>query len=187
MSTDQDELKHGKSDETQTNEKSESEIATEPLNMTNDKTDSSAVIQTKEEYFDALRVWLQKVQLQQMAYTYFPYYLSSNLQPNINNAFISPMPFLPAQYPSFSPAASTFNPQLFPQAANGNNPAEQRPPLFANNFFQPNRNNYMENVRQNMQILYQNGGYEYVIAPIWKRFLAEAIDVSENGCIPIGT
>lgn len=180
MSADQEDLKHGKADDTESNEKSESETVTKQMDMKSEKIDSSAVIQTKEEYFDALRVWLQKVQLQQMAYTYFPYYLSSNLQPNINNVFIPPMPFLPAQYPSFSPAAaSTFNPQLFPPAANGNNPAEQRPPLFANNFFQPNRNNYMDNVRQNMQILYQNGGYDYVIAPIWKRFLAEAIDVSE--------
>ncbi|XP_055315410.1 protein FAM8A1 [Sitodiplosis mosellana] len=176
MKTDQEDLKHGKADDTKTNE-SESESGNEQKNIKIDKIDPDAVIQTKEEYFDALRVWLQKVQLQQMAYTYFPYYLSSNLQPNINNVFIPPMPFLPAQYPPFSAAAPTFNPQLFPQAANGNNQAEPRPQFFGNNFFQPNRNNYMDNVRQNMQILYQNGGYEYVIAPIWKRFLAEAIDV----------
>lgn len=175
---DQEDLKHRKTDETKTNE---SESENEPKNTKTDRTDPPAVIQTKEEYFDALRVWLQKVQLQQMAYTYFPYYLSSNLQPNINNVFIPPMPFLPAQYPQFS-AAPTFNSQLgnFPQAATGNNQADARPPLFANNFFQQNRINYMDNVRQNMQILYQNGGYEYVIAPIWKRFLAEAIDVSEK-------
>lgn len=29
----------------------------------------------------------------------------------------------------------------------------------------------------NMQILYNHSGYEYVIAPVWKRFFAEAIDV----------
>lgn len=180
MKTDHDDLKHRKTDDTKSNE---SESENEPKDNKSEKIIAPAVIQTKEEYFDALRVWLQQVQLQQMAYTYFPYYLSSSsLQPNVNNVFIPPMPFLPAQYPPFS-AAPTFNPQFsgnFPQAANANNQAEPRPPLFANNFFQQNRNNYMENVRQNMQILYQNGGYEYVIAPIWKRFLAEAIDVSKR-------
>lgn len=177
MKSDQEDLKHRKTDDTKTNE---SESENEPKDTKNDKINAPAVIQTKEEYFNALRVWLQQVQLQQMAYTYFPYYLSSNLQPNINNVFIPPMPFLPAQYQSSTPP--TFNSQFgnFPQAVNGNNQADGRPPLFANNFFQQNRNNYMENVRQNMQILYQNGGYEYVISPIWKRFLAEAIDVSHT-------
>lgn len=28
-----------------------------------------------------------------------------------------------------------------------------------------------------MPVIQQNGGYEYVIAPIWKRFVAETIDV----------
>lgn len=177
MDTDQAGLKHRKTDTAKTNNESESE--NEQKNDKNETTNAPAVIQTKEEYFDALRVWLQQVQLQQMAYTYFPHYLSSNLQPN--NVFIPPMPFLPSQYPTF-PTAPIFNAQTnLPNAANGNqaNPADplNRPPFFANNLFQPNRNNYVENIRQNMQILYQNGGYEYVIAPIWKRFLAEAIDV----------
>lgn len=175
MDTEQPELKQSKTDVKANENESGSEQANEK--MTN-STAGSAVIQTKDEYFNALRGWLQQVQLQQMAYTYFPYYLYSSLQSNPNNVFIPSMPFLSAQYPTFPPA--TFNqPNNFPNAANGN-PAEplNRPPLFANNFFQQNRNNYVDNIRQNMQILYQNGGYEYVISPIWKRFLAEAIDVS---------
>lgn len=140
---------------------------------TNDTTTTiQAVIKTKEEYFDALRQWLQQVQLQQMAFTYFPYYLSSNLQTNPSNMFMSPrMPF-PQQYPPFS-----MMPMLNPQS-NANNPGNinmPRPlPIFPTNFFDQNR---AENLRQNFQILYQNGGYEYVIAPIWKRFVAESIDV----------
>lgn len=63
---------------------------------------TSAVIQTKEEYFNALRVWLQQVQLQQMAYTYFPYYLSSNLQSNVSNGLTSPM----NQYSAFLPISN---------------------------------------------------------------------------------
>lgn len=197
METDQSELKPRKTDvkanetETETENENENKNESDSGNgQTSDKANSTtatAVIQTKEEYFNALREWLQQVQLQQMAYTYFPYYLYSSLQSNPNNVFIPSMPFLPTQYPTF-PAAATSAAFNQPAAAaafagNGNqaNPAEpllNRPPIFANNLFQPNRNNYVDNIRQNMQILYQNGGFEYVIAPIWKRFLAEAIDVS---------
>lgn len=177
---DEADLKEGKLDGAKTNE---SESENNVKNTKNETINTAAVIQTKEEYFDLLRIWLQQVQLQQMAhtaYTYMPYYLASNLQPN--NIVIPPMPFLSAQYPTPFTAAQPFNQQIGNFASNNNaaNPAEIRPPIFANNIFQPNRNNYMDNVRQNMQILYQNGGYEYVIAPVWKRFLAEAIDVSAN-------
>lgn len=30
---------------------------------------------------------------------------------------------------------------------------------------------------RSISVIQQNGGYEYVIAPIWKRFVAETIDV----------
>lgn len=183
MDTNQTELKHR---ETGSTKKNENESEMEQVNNKSDTT-TSAASQTKDEYFNALRAWLQQVQLQQIAYTYFPYYLSSNLQPNLNNVFISPMPFLPAQYPTFSPSSAFVTQTNFPNGVNGNaaNTPDQlnqlnqlnRPPIFANNFIQPNRNNYIDNIRENMQILHQNGGYEYVIAPIWKRFLAEAIDV----------
>lgn len=194
METDQTDLKHRKTDN-KTNE-SESEKNEQPNSKIDSATNVPTVIQTKEEYFDALRGWLQQVQLQQMAYAYFPYYLAANLQPNLNNVFIPSMPFLPtttppaaaaaagaqSQFPAFPASPVNLNqPNNFANVGNGNapNPADpfNRPPLFANTLFQPNRNNYMENMRQNMQILYQNGGYEYVIAPIWKRFLAEAVDV----------
>lgn len=162
MKTDEMDVMHRKTDANKTNECESEQETNNSKNGTMNAV--PAVIQTKEEYFDALRVWLQQVQLQQMAYTYFPYYLSSNMQPNPNNMFIPPMPF---------------NQQMgnFSQTGNNRNNAVNRPSFFANNIFQPNRNNFFDNVRQNMQILQQNGGFEYVIAPIWKRFLAEAIDV----------
>lgn len=191
-STDQTELKHrGPDVKSNESESANEKAADKTTNSTTGAAADVAVIQTKDEYFNALRGWLQQVQLQQMAYTYFPYYLYSNLQSNPNNVFIPSMPFLSAQYPTFPSAAATFNqPNNFANTANGGNqanPAEplNRPPLFANNFFQPNRNNYVDNIRQNMQILYQNGGFEYVIAPIWKRFLAEAIDVSNKSQIEL--
>lgn len=172
--------------------------ATASASASTTPTNLPTVIRTKEEYFDALRVWLQQVQLQQMAYAYFPYYLSANLPPNMNNVFNTTMPF-PIPPPS-SAAAAQFPPAFPPvpgmgingppgvgggggiglNFANAGGDALNRGgPFIGNSIFQ-NRNQYMENMRQNMQILYQNGGYEYTIAPIWKRVLAEAIDVSET-------
>lgn len=175
MESEQSELKHRNASDNKSNKcvPTPSDAAT-----TNDAPTIPAVIKTKEEYFDALRQWLQQVQLQQMAYTYFPYYLSSNLQTNPNNMFMMPrMPF-PQQYLPF-PMMPMFNPQSnLTNAGNVNNQGNidmPRPlPTFPNNFFDQNR---ADNLRQSFQILYQNGGYEYVIAPIWKRFIAESIDV----------
>lgn len=51
------------------------------------------VMQTKDEYFDALRLWLKQNQLQQMAYMCFPYYLSTTV---LNSVPISPPTFAAA-------------------------------------------------------------------------------------------
>lgn len=32
-------------------------------------------------------------------------------------------------------------------------------------------------IRLIVTVINRNGGYEYVIAPLWKRFVAEAIDI----------
>lgn len=48
------------------------------------------VMQTKEDYFDALRLWVKQYQLQQMAYMCFPYYLSTSV---LNSTPISPPSF----------------------------------------------------------------------------------------------
>lgn len=208
MEPDKNELKHRNTTNQMTDDKktptTESENETGQSKPTNDSkaenvtasTTSSSnvptVIRTKEDYFDALRVWLQQVQLQQMAYTYFPYYLSANLPPNMNTVFNTSMPF-PTPPPPAAAAAAAGQFPAFPPAqmggigqfnfANGGNAGgdalNRGGPFIGNSIFQ-NRNQYMENMRQNMQILYQNGGYEYVIAPIWKRVMAEAIDVRPN-------
>lgn len=149
----------------------------EPLSK---PTEIPTVIETKEEYFNALRIWLQQVQLQQMAYSYFPYYLSSNLQQNmINNAFMPSMPFFAQpQYPAI-PTMQMFNaPNIDPTSADGTQQQQiPNPAMHLNNMFQQNRNDNADTIRQNMQMMYQHGGYEYIIAPIWKRFIAETIDV----------
>lgn len=177
MDSGQCELKQRKSDNA-TN-KTESESGSETKDVES-KADIPPVIKTKEEYFDALRVWLQQVQLQQMAYTYFPYYLSSNLQANANgNMFMPQMSFLPPEYASAFQTMPMFN----QQTTNTSNAGEQvamdpnvrPPPIFLSNVVQPNRQ--VDNARQHLQYIMQYGGFEYVIAPIWKRFIAETIDV----------
>lgn len=56
------------------------------------------VIQTKDKFYDALRIWVQQYQLQQMAYMCFPYYLSSNM----------PTPDGPSIHPSFLAASQRY-------------------------------------------------------------------------------
>lgn len=202
MEPDKNELKHRNTNpmtddkktpttESESESNSNNESKTDNLTAsTPSTTNVPTVIRTKEDYFDALRVWLQQVQLQQMAYAYFPYYLSANLPPNMNTVFNTSMPFptppppaaaaaAAGQFPAFPPInvgqpGGQFN---FANGGNAGGDALNRGgPFIGNSIFQ-NRNQYMENMRQNMQILYQNGGYEYTIAPIWKRVMAEAIDV----------
>lgn len=113
------------------------------------------VIQTKEEYFDALRIWLQQVQLQQTAMAYFPYYLAANYQQSVGGSTF----FLPPQFPAMIPDATTQMPNgtTLPNngAATHQNNVDQQPAeaqqIFVNNLFQPNRNNYVDNARRNLE------------------------------------
>lgn len=114
------------------------------------------VIKTKEVYFEALRQWLQQVQLQQTAMAYFPYYLAANYQQSMGGSAF----FLPPQFPSIFPDA-TQTPNGFNLPNNGapaqqNNHFDQQQPLqaqpiFINNLFQPNRNNYVDSARRNLE------------------------------------
>ncbi|XP_063703579.1 protein FAM8A1 [Culicoides brevitarsis] len=104
----------------------------------------------KETYFNALRLWHRNYMQHEFASNAFPYYLIANY------------PQLFANHPT-----STHH-NLFPQVNN----LQQRP--------RPGRLfNYFDSTRQARQdeIIALNGGYEYTIAPLWKRFLAEMIDV----------
>lgn len=112
------------------------------------------VIQTKEEYFEALRIWLQQVQLQQTAMAYFPYYLAANYQQTVGGSAF----FLPPQFPAMFPDATQMpNGSTLPNigAATPQINVDQQPaqpqPAFVNNLFQPNRNNYVDNARRNLE------------------------------------
>lgn len=117
------------------------------------------VIQTKEEYFDALRIWLQQVQLQQTAMAYFPYYLAANYQQSVGGSAF----FLPPQFPAMFPEAAqlpngTNLPNIGAATQQNNINVDQQPaqaqPIFVNNLFQPNRNNYVDSARRNLEGTY---------------------------------
>lgn len=114
-----------------------------------------AVIQTKEDYFDALRIWLQQVQLHQAIVQYFPYYLAANYQQTING---TQTPFIPSSsMPNLFSPASFFNQQQQQQnsAINGNAADQNIPqpaqPVFMDNLFQQNQNNFTDNTRRNLE------------------------------------
>lgn len=132
----------------------------------------SSVTQTKEEYFDALRQWLQQVQMQQTALAYFPYYLASNYQQMTNNGVGGPSQqyqssvafYSPSQYSMFpridhnfgaTPATTASAQQTNQtQIQSPQQPVVQQPPqppIFLSNIFQPNRNYFIDNARRNTE------------------------------------
>lgn len=120
------------------------------LNNKENESDLSK-INEKETYFNALRLWHRNYMQHEIASNAFPYYLIAN-------------------YPQIFQGGTTRTTQnLFPQV-NGQQRQNQRPGRVFN---------YFESTRQARQdeIIALNGGYEYTIAPLWKRFLAEVVDV----------
>ncbi|XP_055591669.1 protein FAM8A1 [Uranotaenia lowii] len=121
----------------------------------------------KQMYFELLRIWVQQAQMQQQIQAYFPYYLMNNypqLFQTPNGVPGAPAAGLPGALPSTGSAAANG------QVANTNQPNVPAGPN------QRRLAEIMDPARQE-EIINRNGGYEYVIAPIWKRFVAEAIDI----------
>ncbi|XP_055371771.1 protein FAM8A1 [Condylostylus longicornis] len=107
---------------------------------------------SKEVYFQVLRTWINQANMAQSAMAYFPYYLMTNYS------------------------------QLLQQNSNNSTPN-------INNFATSNNNGRINEIDGRLndiadvelrqeQIINQNGGYEFIIAPFWKRLLAETIDVA---------
>lgn len=118
------------------------------LNNKENESDLSK-INEKETYFNALRLWHRNYMQHEIASNAFPYYLIAN-------------------YPQiFQGGTQRTTQNLFPQV---NGQQRQNPGRVFN---------YFESTRQARQdeIIALNGGYEYTIAPLWKRFLAEVVDV----------
>ncbi|KAH8267034.1 hypothetical protein KR018_001913, partial [Drosophila ironensis] len=108
---------------------------------------------TKEAYFASLAEWTKQASMAQNAMIMFPYYLLANymnlLQGDLSAAQSQP-PFDTAQEdpPGEAPVAA--------------------PPAFSRFRVLPEG--------QQMDIIQRYGGYEYVVAPFWKRGVAEIID-----------
>ncbi|KOB77561.1 Protein FAM8A1 [Operophtera brumata] len=115
--------------------------------------DGPPVVSEREEYFQALQLWIQLAQMYQNLSTCFPYYMMTvqGLHTNPTN-----VPLLNNNY--------QFHAQQFPFQV----------PI-------PPRPNVPENLPQQetllaAEVIARNGGYEYIIPPLYKRLAAEFID-----------
>ncbi|XP_055626672.1 protein FAM8A1 [Toxorhynchites rutilus septentrionalis] len=124
----------------------------------------------KQIYFELLRAWVQHAQMQQQIQAFFPYYLMNNY-PQLFQAN--------GQFPNGSTAGSGVALVAGQTAANGTGTAVvagNQNQVQAQNANQRRGAETLDPARQE-EIINRNGGYEYVIAPLWKRFVAEAIDI----------
>ncbi|RVE51953.1 hypothetical protein evm_003419 [Chilo suppressalis] len=118
----------------------------------NGDSDLPPVVNEREAYFQALRLWIQQAQMYQNISTCFPYYMMTfqGLQNNptniplLNNNYQLQGQQFPFQVPQ--PPRNAPEPQV---------PVEQLTPV---------------------EVIARHGGYEYMIPPLYKRLLAEFID-----------
>ncbi|EDW77116.1 uncharacterized protein Dwil_GK22098 [Drosophila willistoni] len=125
---------------------------------------------TKEAYFASLAEWAKQAAIAQNATAMFPYYLMANYPQLFQTPIAGPGttaiptagPFRISRTAVPGPGAAAA-----PAAAPGLVPAAR--PAF-------NRLRVPDEHEQE-QIIETYGGYEYVLAPFWKRAVAEAIDM----------
>lgn len=120
----------------------------------------------KQIYFQLLRVWLHHAQMQQQLQAYFPYYLMNNY-PQLFQAGGgggAPGGGVPVGTAASGTATAAGGSSVVPHGGNQAQANQRR----AAEMLDPARQE---------EIINRNGGYEYVIAPLWKRFVAEAIDI----------
>ncbi|KAL9703051.1 hypothetical protein quinque_006569 [Culex quinquefasciatus] len=110
----------------------------------------------KQIYFELLRVWLHHAQMQQQLQAYFPYYLMNNYPQLFQAGTAGPG--------AGTASGTTGGNSVVPHGGNQAQANQRR----AAQMLDPARQE---------EIINRNGGYEYIIAPLWKRFVAEAIDI----------
>uniref|UniRef100_A0A182Y731 Uncharacterized protein n=1 Tax=Anopheles stephensi TaxID=30069 RepID=A0A182Y731_ANOST len=129
---------------------------------------------SKQLYFDLLRTWVYHAELQTHMQTHFPYYLMSNY-PQLFQLNAGGVPSATPNMGSFiggippttgGSSAAGLNSSGTAQTQQGQNATVNR-----------GRNEQTDPTRPDDGIN-RHGGYEYVIAPLWKRFAAEAIDIA---------
>lgn len=136
----------------------------------------------KQIYFELLRTWVNHAQMQQQIQAYFPYYLMNNY----------PQLFQPTSGTGTSGQALTSNGGVATGTSTGSQVQPQQQQQNTNQrraaeLLEPARqeeSKYFRKIVRTISLLSfiivvinRNGGYEYVIAPLWKRFVAEAIDI----------
>ncbi|KAH8402321.1 hypothetical protein KR009_011346 [Drosophila setifemur] len=125
-------------------------------------------LSTKEAYFVSLAEWAKQASIAQSAMNMFPYYLLANYPQLFQGAPTTSLPASLGQLPGPSAAPP---PVQGPPGTPGGAPAATppAPPAF-------NRFRVLDEGQQS-DIVHRLGGYEYVVAPFWKRAVAEAIDM----------
>ncbi|XP_053685555.1 protein FAM8A1 isoform X2 [Sabethes cyaneus] len=115
----------------------------------------------KQIYFELLRAWVQHAQMQQQIQAYFPYYLANNY---------------PQLFQQNGTAAGVPIPTA-PGASAPNTATSPEPPAQVQQNVNQRRATEMLDPARQEDIINRTGGYEFVIAPLWKRFVAEGIDI----------
>lgn len=140
----------------------------------------------KQIYFELLRTWVFHADMQNHIQTHFPYYLMSNypqlFQLNAGGAVSPAIPGMNAFMTGTATTTATLNAAVAAAAARAAaNPsgatAGQVAATGANAGQNRGRNDAMDQTRPDNAIN-RRGGHEFVIAPLWKRFAAEAIDIA---------
>ncbi|KAH8259122.1 hypothetical protein KR038_000690, partial [Drosophila bunnanda] len=134
-------------------------------NMSDTTPDLQQEQSTKEAYFASLAEWAKQASIAQNAMSMFPYYLLANYPQLFQGQTASQ----PLSMTLGQPTATTPLSAGSPIPNSGNAPPPGPPQTF-------NRFRVLDEAQQ-METIQRVGGYEYVVAPFWKRAVAETIDV----------
>lgn len=146
--------------------------------VTTEKTENE--ISTKDAYFACLNEWVKHANISQNAMAMFPWYMMQSYpqlfapqQSQVSN--VGPNNFMPVMGLHMPPnvqAAATGSAQPPPNANNNLNAGLAGVGAF--NGFGGFR---IINDQAQADVINRTGGYEYVVAPFWKRAVAELIDM----------
>lgn len=134
-----------------------------------DASEKHKELTTKEAYFASLNAWVKHANISQNAMALFPYYLFSSYPQIFQNQAATPVDI-------------GLNGQIFPTApqmpngrpgGNAAGGAAVAAPAAAQQLMRT----VILNEQLQAEIIQLYGGYEHVIAPFWKRAIAELVDV----------
>ncbi|XP_040167913.1 protein FAM8A1 [Anopheles arabiensis] len=125
---------------------------------------------SKQIYFELLRTWVYHAEMQNHLHAHFPYYLMNNYPQlfQLNNGQAAG----PGMMGQFMSGAGTAAANGGGTSAPGSGTGQG-----TNGAGNRGRTETTDPTRPD-DAINRHGGYEYVIAPLWKRFAAEAIDIA---------